>query len=141
METQADAINIGGVAESNLVEEIYTMSDDCEQMADMLDRFERLQPRLNSSPHAQDTDSDSSVGSFSFWSLPVLPWTAPMLVDRTAPLRICLEGSIGSGKSSVVQALMGILDAHEWMTIPEPVEGFAHLLEPFYEAKTAKAKE
>jgi hypothetical protein len=53
-------------------------------------------------------------------------------------VRICIEGNIGCGKSSVLKALQELqTSTPEWQTvtiIPEPILDWHHLLEPLYAA-------
>jgi thymidylate kinase len=53
-------------------------------------------------------------------------------------IRICVEGNIGCGKSSVIGALQELQDTHadweKYTIIPEPVHEWHHLLGPLYAA-------
>jgi len=48
--------------------------------------------------------------------------------------RICIEGNIGSGKSTVIRHLAQHLPTPDWHVMTEPVQGWQPLLAPFYEA-------
>jgi len=62
--------------------------------------------------------------------------SAPALwrLSDIQPLRIYIDGNIGSGKTTVIDHLTAHLPQTEWLVIPEPVSAWQPLLGPFYEA-------
>jgi len=50
--------------------------------------------------------------------------------------RICIEGNIGCGKSTVINYLAQHLPCPEWHVMAEPVQFWQPLLAPFYEASS-----
>lgn len=70
--------------------------------------------------------------------LPLLPWLPPG-GSGTAhpPVRICIDGNIGCGKSTVMAHLAQQLSG--WHLLPEPVHMWEPLLAPFYEAPVNSA--
>uniref|UniRef100_A0A383VGW9 Reverse transcriptase domain-containing protein n=1 Tax=Tetradesmus obliquus TaxID=3088 RepID=A0A383VGW9_TETOB len=65
-----------------------------------------------------------------------LPWR-PGVSCKSAgasPVRIYIDGNIGSGKSRVIAHLAQELSCTEWHLVPEPVHDWESLLAPFYSA-------
>ncbi|KAF6254953.1 P-loop containing nucleoside triphosphate hydrolase protein, partial [Scenedesmus sp. NREL 46B-D3] len=68
--------------------------------------------------------------------VPFVPW-----LPRTdsgpswrRPLRICIDGNIGSGKSTIMDMLYDTLPLSEWQVMTEPILHWEDLLAPFYQA-------
>lgn len=59
--------------------------------------------------------------------------------EGNTPIRICIEGNIGCGKSTVLTKLQELQNQSfwdEWHMLPEPVDDWNPLLGPFYSAPT-----
>lgn len=95
-----------------------------------------------SSPSRQ-SELNAAVHRQGFQAIPFVPWATSQDASSTAvrPVRIYLDGSIGSGKSTIMAALMGSLPLTQWTLLPEPVEQWQGLLQPFYEATPAEVRE
>jgi deoxyadenosine/deoxycytidine kinase len=67
-----------------------------------------------------------------------LPWRPGITcrAQNASPVRIYIDGNIGSGKSRVVAHLAQELSCAEWHLVPEPVQDWEQLLDPFYSAAT-----
>ena len=55
------------------------------------------------------------------------------------PVRICIDGNIGSGKTTIIKRLMALQQSddpswQDWEFIPEPVQDWSDLLAKFYQA-------
>jgi thymidylate kinase/transposase InsO family protein len=76
--------------------------------------------------------------------VPFVPWQPPAdaAARRRRPLRICIDGNIGSGKSTIMDMLNDTLSLTQWHVMTEPVVHWEDLLGPFYEAPLhSRAKE
>jgi thymidylate kinase len=68
---------------------------------------------------------------------PDLPQASQQVAWRLSdlqPLRIYIDGNIGSGKTTVIDHLKTHLPPEEWCVIPEPSSAWQPLLGPFYQA-------
>lgn len=65
-------------------------------------------------------------------AVPFLPWLPPEAPIRRMPLRIVIDGSIGSGKTTVMEYLSEHLPSSDWTVMHEPLHRWQLLLEEFY---------
>jgi thymidylate kinase len=70
--------------------------------------------------------------------VPYVPWRPRNETHRRRSLRICIDGNIGSGKSTIMDLLFQALPSH-WWVMTEPVEYWEDLLAPFYQAPLRSA--
>jgi hypothetical protein len=99
-------------------------------------------PAQTAAPALTTGTAPEPVGESSTHDSPISQRAADVEEAIRSAVRICIEGNIGCGKSSVLEALQDLQASNpEWekyTIVPEPVHEWHHLLGPLYAAHTPK---